>query len=155
MHRSPMVSSLMSRYADAYLVARTIDGLGVTIKYAGIGIGSLMAFAAVASSTIAPVLIPASLGFARIIVATVGAAVAVAVGGGVGAMLFLLGTVTSAQAQVLQAALDTAVNTSGILSDADRAQIMSLPIAPGGAVHVAGAFDTNMHIPIATASEQI
>ena len=58
----------------------------------------------------------------------------VAAGGTIATVLFLLGTLASAQGQILKATLDTAVNSSQFLSDQDRARIMSLPYAAAGSV---------------------
>lgn len=122
---STVVTSVTSRYSDAYVVARTVDGVGLTIKTVGILIGALLALASLAS---------ASKGGAGILLAFMGIAVA----GTIATVLFLLGTLASAQGQILKATLDTAVNSSHFLTDQDRARIMSLPFgSPGraGTVH--------------------
>jgi hypothetical protein len=114
---STLVTALSSRYSDAYIVARTIDGFGATIKAIGIAIGGFLA--------IVSVIMASDHG---VIVAMIG----VIAGGTIATILFLLGTLTSAQGQILKATLDTAVNSSQFLSDHDRARIMSLPYAVSG-----------------------
>jgi hypothetical protein len=96
------------------LVARTIDGVGVTIKTIGLLLGALLALAS---------LVTGSNGGVGIAFAVMGIVLA----GTIAAVLFLLGTLASAQGQILKAALDTAVNSSHFLTDQDRARVMSLP----------------------------
>ena len=49
--------------------------------------------------------------------------------------LYILGTLASAQGQILKATLDTAVNSSEFLTPSDKARAMRLPYgAPGTAV---------------------
>jgi len=45
----------------------------------------------------------------------------------VGGLFYLLGVLISALGQILEASVDTAINTSPFLSNAHRAEIMSLP----------------------------
>ena len=122
---STVVTAVTSRYSDAYLVARSIDGIGVAIKSVGLVIGVVLAAASLAAG---------SKGGAGVVFAFMGVAVA----GAIATVLFLLGTLASAQGQILKAALDTAVNSSHFLSDQDRARIMSLPYgspATAGSAH--------------------
>ncbi len=123
-YSAALVASVVRRYADAYIVARTIDAFGLTIKGVGVAIGVLLALVSL------------------FMVATGGGSIAfllaaMTIAGAITIVLVLLGTLASAQGQVLKASLDTAVNTSRFLSDRDRAQIMSLPFGvapPGGSV---------------------
>jgi len=119
-YSSTVTTAVTSRYSDAYVVARTIDGFGLTIKVIGILIGALLALAS---------LVSANEGGAGMLFAIMGIAVA----GTVATVLFLLGTLASAQGQILKATLDTAVNSSHFLTDQDRARIMSLPYGSPGA----------------------
>jgi hypothetical protein len=110
--------SVITRYSDAYLVGRTIDGFGDTIKGLGIVFGIIIAIGA---------FVVGSQGGMAVLFAFGGlvAAVSLAV------VLYLLGTMVSAQGQILKAGLDAAVNTSTFLNNADRARIMALhPSAP-------------------------
>jgi hypothetical protein len=111
---SSVVSAVVHRYADAYVVARTIDGVGSAIKVIGLVIGALLALGS---------LVAGSKGGFAIMIAFVGIAVA----GAIATVLYLLGTLASAQGQILMAALDSAVNSSHFLTDQDRARIMTLP----------------------------
>lgn len=113
---SMVITAVSSRYSDAYAVARTIDGAGLTIKVIGFVIGALLALASLAVG---------SKGGFGIAFGLIGIALA----GAITTVLFLLGTLASAQGQILKAALDTAVNSSDFLTDQDRARIMSLPYA--------------------------
>jgi hypothetical protein len=108
-----------NRYSDAYVVARTIDGVGLTMKIIGFLIGALLALASLASAKGALGMVFAFMG--------------IAVAGAIATVLFLLGTLASAQGQLLKATLDIAVNTARFLTDEDRARIMSLPNGSPGA----------------------
>lgn len=115
-----VVNAVTHRYSDAYIVARAVDGAGVAIKTIGLLFGVLIAVGALAMAQ--------EMG-GGVVVAVIGIAFA----GAIATVLYLLGTLASAQGQILKASLDTAVNTSQFLSDQDRARIMSLPYgAPAG-----------------------
>ncbi|MCU1350654.1 MAG: hypothetical protein JWO56_3684 [Acidobacteria bacterium] len=101
------------RYSQAYLVARTIDAFGGTIKSIGVVIGALLAVGA---------LLLGSQGVAGVLLASMAMVTAVCIA----VVLYLLGTVVSAQGQILTATLDTAVNSSTFLSNSDRATVMNL-----------------------------
>jgi hypothetical protein len=61
---------------------------------------------------------------------------------------FLLGTLTAAQGQILKAALDTAVNSSRLLSDEDCIRILSMPIqVPARPVSARGAIPVD-RVPV-------
>jgi hypothetical protein len=120
MYSSSLVSALIRRYSDAYVVARTIDGFGLTIKTIGFVIAALLTLTS---------LWIASRGAMGAAFGAIGVAFAAAIA----VVLFVLGTLTSVQGQVLKASLDTAVNTSEFLNDGDRARIMSLPVTVPGA----------------------
>ncbi len=93
--------SLQQRYTDAYLVARAVDGTGQTVKFAGYVVAALLT-----------------------LIGLVGANRFGAVGVFVGLLLgvltalpfYALGVLVSAQGQILKATLDTAVNSSPLLS---------------------------------------
>lgn len=151
-----VVSAVGSRYSDAYIVARTIDGFGTALKYVGLGLGSLMAFAAVASTTTLPWVMPGSLGIVRFVAAAIVAGIGVGIAGCVGSAFYVLGTLSAAQGQILTAALDTAVNTSRLLSADDCAQILSLRFA--GATRrteVSATAHAQPRIPIVATPEQV
>ena len=120
---STVVVAVTRRYGDAYIVARTIDGLGETIKIIGVVIGALLALGSFITATKGGM-------------ATALGLVGIAIAATIGTVLYLLGTLASAQGQILKATLDTAVNSSQFLQAPDRAQVMSLPYA---APTVAGA----------------
>lgn len=120
MYPSTVVTAVTARYSDAYLVARTIDGVGVTIKTIGLLTGALLALASLAVG---------SKGGVSVAFALMGIAVAATIA----TVIYLLGTLASAQGQILKAGLDTAVNSSHFLTNQDRARVMSLPYAPLGA----------------------
>jgi Mn2+/Fe2+ NRAMP family transporter len=123
MSESPMniypptvVAAVTRRYSDAYVVAKAVDAFGATIKTVGIAIGVLFALGS---------LLAASKGGFGVLIGLMGLALA----GAIATALYVLGSLASAQGQVLKATLDTAVNSSGFLSDRDRAGVMSLPFA--------------------------
>lgn len=106
---------MLHRYKHAYLLARALNGLGSALRMAGFvfSIGS-------AIFTVINVLGNENVeawrhGF---------------IGVGVTILLFVgcnaIGDVVSAVAQMLQATLDTAVNTSPFLRNDQKAQVMSL-----------------------------
>ena len=102
---------MAKRYKDAYVVGRTIVAFGGIIKTFGLVLGSIAAVVSLAQ------------------VKQSGEALALAglflslVAGGV---IYGIGILISAQGQILTATLDTAVNGSPFLSDAQRANAMSL-----------------------------
>lgn len=105
--------AVAGRYADAYLIARGINGIGGVIKGFGIFIGVLMALAGLVS--IAKGGMGVLIGFAMLGVAS-----------GFATLFYFFGMLAAAQGQILKATLDTAVNTSAFLSTDDRAAVMSL-----------------------------
>lgn len=106
--------SVMSRYRDAYVVAKITISIGTCIKIVGL----FLTFAVFCISVLI-----ASAPFAdKGTVVIAGAMCAVAVG-----VVFLIaGTLVTAQGQILQASLDQAVNGSPFLTDEQRARTMSL-----------------------------
>jgi ATP/ADP translocase len=106
----------MKRYKDAYTVARVTNGFGGTFKAIGIIIGCLLTLLG---------LMVAGNGGPQNPMSILGIVAAV-VGIIAGALFFIIGVLVSAQAQVLKASLDSAVNTSTFLTNDDRAKIMSL-----------------------------
>lgn len=105
--------SVVSRYRDAYLVARATTTIGAVVKAIGVALGFLI----VAVSAIAG--------------GQAGDAVRFLVGGillgpVIGVPLFVLGVLVSAHGQVLKATLDTAVHSSPFLNKEDMARVMSI-----------------------------
>lgn len=108
-------TSLTRRYTDAYAVSRTVIGLGSTVKVFGYVIGGAIALLGLVSASQAQ----SSLGAVAVLSGFFsGAATA--------ASLFVAGVLVSALGQILAATLDTAVNTSPLLSQDEMRQIMSV-----------------------------
>ena len=127
---------LVSRYADAYLVSRTIDTIGVVMKYAGV-IGAAVIASGAAFAVLAVIGRPGALNFERFLTASIVGGAGMVVASTAGIIIFVLGTLMSAQGQILGATLDTAVNSSRLLTDGERARIMAPPdeeAAPPAAV---------------------
>lgn len=104
-------SELTKRYGEAYLVARATNGIGSIFKTIGFLIAAL-------------VVVVGFVGADRGgVVVVIGAIVIAAV---VFAIFFLLGTLVSAQGQILKATLDSAVNGSPFLTNEQKARIMSI-----------------------------
>jgi hypothetical protein len=108
---TPPNMAILRRYQDAYLTARAITVFGTTVKTLAIvlgGFATLIGLGALSQS--------GTMGF-------------IAIGSGItfAISVHVLGILVSAQGQILQAALDTAVNTSPILTQEEMRQIMSLP----------------------------
>lgn len=113
------VSSVMTRYRDAYLVARVTDGFGRLIKTIGIVASILLILVGI---------VLLSNGRGGDATTAMGGAI-IAFGIFVGVLLYLLGVLVSAQGQILKATLDSAVNSSPFLTDEHKATVMSLPQA--------------------------
>ena len=101
--------SIMSRYMDAYLVARTITAVGATVKVIAFVIGGGIALISLVACS-------QSMVYAGGII--LGAIVAIPI--------YVLGILVAAQGQILKATLDTAVNSSPLLTKDEMRQIMSL-----------------------------
>jgi|SRR5882724_2279625 len=114
---SGAAAAIIKRYRDAYLVARTTVGIGSLMKTLGITLGGLICLVSlilVFQMRVGEILFIACI-------------VAIAFGIFLGMLLFILGVLISAQGQILKASLDSAVNTSPLLSNEQRTTIMSLP----------------------------
>lgn len=109
------VRTLMSRYGDAYTVARVTVGFGDVIKI----IGMMLAGVIVLLTLLAAGQTEGGLSFAMFLMGLVFAAF-------VGVLFYLFGVMVSAQGQILEASLDGAVNSSPFLTNEHRAKIMSL-----------------------------
>ena len=110
------ISALTSRYDDAYIVARTINGFGTTIKGLGILIGALLFIGGFLVASKGGPSDPSSiLGIGSIVLGVISAA-----------LFYVIGVLVSSQGQILKATLDGAVNTSPFLEDEHRTKIMSL-----------------------------
>lgn len=107
--------ALMSRYGDAYTVARVTVGFGDSIKI----IGMVLAGVIVLLTLIAASQAEGGLAFAIFLIGLV-------LAGFVGVLFYLNGVIVSAQGQILMASLDGAVNSSPFLTNEHRTKIMSL-----------------------------
>ena len=105
--------ALSTRYRDAYLTARAINGLGEIIK----GVSIFLGIVIVIMST------KAASGFG---VGGESFIIGLVFGTVVGFLGYVGGVLLSAQGQILKATLDSAVNTSPLLSNENRLSIMSL-----------------------------
>jgi len=102
--------SLASRYTDSYLVARTVTAFGSIVKkIAGALGGGIIVMGLVAGSQ------SAILAVGGIVLGVI-----------VAIPIYILGVLVAAQGQILKATLDTAVNSSPLLSKDEMRQIMSL-----------------------------
>jgi hypothetical protein len=103
-------ASLRRRYQDAYLTARTITAVGATVKVLAFVVGGLVALVGLAAGSqstqfaIGGVILGVILAFP----------------------FYVFGVLVSAQGQILKATLDTAVNSSQLLTKDEMRQIMSL-----------------------------
>lgn len=102
------LSAIMSRYKDAYLIARTVTGFGETVKVLAFVLGVVVAVIGVAAGSIYYVVGGIALGVV------------------IGLPIFILGILVSAQGQILKATLDSAVNSSPLLTKDEIRQILSL-----------------------------
>lgn len=104
-------SSVTKRYSDAYIVARTIAGIGDLVKRVALILGACIALVALIALT------QGSTAYA-----IVGLLVAVVVT----VPIYVLGILVAAQGQILKATLDTAVTNSPFLKREEMAKVMSL-----------------------------
>lgn len=116
---SLIVSSMMSRYKDGYLVAKATTGFGALIKGLGIVLALLIALVTLGLSSQTRGI---GYGGSEVFVMLMGLFWAVVVG----FLFYLLGVVISAQGQILKASLDSAVNSSPFLGNEEKAKVMSL-----------------------------
>jgi len=100
----------MSRYTDAYLAARTITAFGAIVKGIAFVIGGGIFLVGLITSYQSWQYIVGSIMLGVVI----------------GIPIYVLGVLVSAQGQILKATLDTAVNSSPLLSADEMQQIMSL-----------------------------
>jgi len=109
---APARGPLMTRYTDAYRVARTITGVGDAIKVIAAVVGAIVFLIGLVGGQSINSVMPFAGGLIiGVIVAGAG---------------FILGTLVSAQGQVLKATLDTAVYSCPFLVNEQRAEIMHL-----------------------------
>lgn len=96
------------RYAEAYALAKTTTYAGNSIRYIGLAVAGVIALMGV--------MLIDTLGGSVALLALLGAIQ-------VGLGFYLMGLMLSAQGEVLRATLDTAVNTSPLLSKEAAVQI--------------------------------
>ena len=99
---------IMSRYSDAYAIARSVSAFGATVKFLALVLGVGIS------------ILGCSSGSKELWVGAIG------LGAIAGLAIYVLGTLVAAQGQILKATLDTAVNSSQILNKNEMRQIMSL-----------------------------
>lgn len=98
---------LAYRYRDSYSVAGVIIATGNVVKTVGVIVGVLFALASFAAR--------GGLVFLGIMTALAA-----------GVLIYVAGVAIAAQGQLLQATLDSAVNTSPLLNNEQKAQILAL-----------------------------
>ena len=107
------LTGVVSRYHDAYLVAKTTSAIGIAVKIVGIILGVLVAIVGIVAGV-------QHDGAPQFILGGVLLGIIVAL------PLWVLGVLVCAQAQVLKATLDTAVHGSLFLTKEEMARVMSL-----------------------------
>lgn len=113
---------VMARYRDAYMHARTVNGIGAAVKVIAIALGGLIAligFISCTSSSASTNLFSSGVG-------ELGGGITFVWGAALGFAGFVYGTIVQSRAQQLKASLDCAVNSSPFLTDQQRAVVMSL-----------------------------
>ena len=108
------MNPLLIRYRNGYQIANTMNQIGGFVKVAGM----ILAVLAIGSGFRLPTEVSLAV---------------VPFGIFCGGVLYVWGVVISGQAQMQLAALDSAIYASPFLTDAERAQIMSLPIRSNSA----------------------
>lgn len=107
------ISPVVDRYRDGYRVGASIVALGSVIKIIGYLLAGTITLVSWSASS-------GPLGGGTVILGLFFAAV-------VGIVCWVCGVIVSAQGQILQAALDTAVVGSPFLNHHERAEAMGLP----------------------------
>jgi hypothetical protein len=97
------------RYKDAYLVARTVVGFSTLVKVVGVILAIVIFVVGLSIGRNGELFLPGLL------LALV-----------VGFMFFMFGVLIAAQGQMLQASLDTSVNSCPFLTNEQRTRIMSI-----------------------------
>jgi hypothetical protein len=110
-------TSAITRYQDAYLVAKVTVRIADVIKTVGMVFGIAVCVGGF-------LLASQFSGIAGLMLASI--VLAVAFGGFGGILLYLLGVLIAAQGQTLLASLDEAVHTSPFLTNDQRADVMSI-----------------------------
>jgi protein-S-isoprenylcysteine O-methyltransferase Ste14 len=103
--------ALMKRYKDAYRSARLTVAAGKAIKVIGCVVAAILLLIGVGAASQTS----AAVGFGALVVAL-----------GYGLGFFFAGMLVATQGQTLMANLDVAVNSSNLLSDAQRARVMGI-----------------------------
>lgn len=122
-HDEPVSASgdnprLMNRYTDAYVVARFTNGIRRSFK--GLGIVLAIIF----------ILIGFFMAISSRESATFGLGVVIAVFGVfTGVQCYILGVLIAALGQILKACLDVAVNSSPLLTNENKAKMMTLSVS--------------------------
>jgi hypothetical protein len=101
-----------ARYRDAYLVARSVNGIGAFIKVLGliVAAGCIVAGVGLGAEGRNDLLLYGGIALGLV----------------AGIPIFVLGVLVSAAGQQTKACMDSAVHTSPFLSDAEKASVMSL-----------------------------
>lgn len=116
----------ITRYTDAYHMAKVLVRLGATLKILAIALGGGIA----AVSGLIVLVSLAGINRSPAAIAGIGlGAIGFFVGILIGVLIFLFGVHLSAQGQLLRATLDTAVNSSPFLTDTEKSQAMSLRVS--------------------------
>lgn len=112
-------TGISHRYTDAYRVASAIIAFGTIVKVIGAVVASIIALAGFASAD-------GPLGSSALIGGLLIAAVT-------GFVFWIAGVLVTAQGQLLRASLDTAVNSSPLLSNIEKAKIIGVTPSTGTA----------------------
>jgi len=104
-------TSISRRYTDAYRVAGAIITFGAAVKVVGAVVAAIIAVGGLASSE--------QLGIRGLIGGLL-------LGAMVGLVFWIAGVFVTAQGQLLRASLDTAVNTSPLFSNTEKAKMMGI-----------------------------
>jgi hypothetical protein len=108
-HVTIETSKVMSRYSDAYTVARSIGGLARAVKLIGGVLGAVTILIGLGRADHGPLMLAAIvLGFVVFL------------------SFFIWGVLISAGGQLLKASVDGAVNNSPFMSLQQKARVMSL-----------------------------
>jgi len=117
---------VVTRYVDAYKVARFQDSLGRWIKIGSLIVGGVIILLGIFYGGSSPDTQNGGFFGPDKTVEHIMRGFTVAVGLVLGAIGFLLGVLVSSGGQITKAALDAAVNTSPFLDNDERARMMSL-----------------------------
>jgi hypothetical protein len=115
---APAENGMVTRYQDGYRVGKFVDTVGSMCKGIGVILALIGGVTGLSLANSHPQFGNANFSEFGIIILVAGVII--------GLSFWVVGVLISAQGQLLKAVLDTAVNSSPFITDAQRREVMSL-----------------------------